>query len=573
MSAWQPALAADSPPRSIAVELYVKGDLNAGIKDSLTAAVEQRPGVSLRVFDLLADEEGRTRHEKICAHFKKLPEEFVPALYACSQLVIAPDDKQKLENSLDELRTMTVFVRSGCPRCARTKDWLKTLMPKYPGFRLVYRDVATDGSAQTEMNAVARRYNKGGVSVPMFHVCDQVQIGFDSPEGSGKRLEAVLDKWTVVKKKPAAQSSSGVYSTGALHIAHQCDTAARTRRELWVSRSGRPLAAAVTLPAWILSQIGQAPEVVPATDETQAAATEPATTLDDTLVAAAHDSGDDFELPLPADAGDGELPLPADADAGTSAGDAPADDEIRVPVLGSVRASRMGLPAFTIVIGLIDGFNPCAMWVLLFLLSILVNLQNRWKILAVAGSFVFVSGAAYFAFMAAWLNVIGLIGYERPVQIVLGLFALIIGAVHVKDFFAFKKGISFSIPESAKPGIAARVRGIVMAENLFGAILGATTLAVLINLIELMCTAGLPALYTGVLQQQGIEGWGKYSYLGLYNVAYMFDDALMVMLVVITLDKTRLQEKQGRWLKLVSGAFVLLLGVVMIFDPDLLKFV
>jgi uncharacterized membrane protein HdeD (DUF308 family) len=145
--------------------------------------------------------------------------------------------------------------------------------------------------------------------------------------------------------------------------------------------------------------------------------------------------------------------------------------------------------------------------------------------------------------------------------------------VHVKDFFAFKKGVSFSIPESAKPGIAARVRSIVMAENLLGAVIGATTLAVLINIIELLCTAGLPALYTDILQNQNITGWGKYGYLGLYNIAYMFDDALMVMLVVITLDKARLQEKQGRWLKLVSGAFVLALGVIMIFNPDLLKFV
>jgi hypothetical protein len=203
----------------------------------------------------------------------------------------------------------------------------------------------------------------------------------------------------------------------------------------------------------------------------------------------------------------------------TATSDAPADGD-RVPVLGSVRASRLGLPAFTVVIGLIDGFNPCAMWVLLFLLSILVNLQNRWKIMAVAGSFVFVSGAAYFLFMALTLNIVSLFDeHTRAIQLTLGTLALIIGSVHVKDFFAFKKGISFSIPESAKSGIAARVRRIVMAENLLGAIIGAVTLAVLINMLELLCTAGLPALYVGVLNDQGIGGWAKYSYIGLYNSA------------------------------------------------------
>lgn len=111
-----------------------------------------------------------------------------------------------------------------------------------------------------------------------------------------------------------------------------------------------------------------------------------------------------------------------------------------------------------------------------------------------------------------------------------------------------------------------------MAENLMGAIIGAVTLAVLINLIELMCTAGLPALYADVLVSQNIEGWRKYQYLVLYNLAYMFDDALMVAIVVTTLDKTRLQEKQGRWLKLLSGTFVLALGLIMLINPDLLNY-
>ena len=105
------------------------------------------------------------------------------------------------------------------------------------------------------------------------------------------------------------------------------------------------------------------------------------------------------------------------------------------------------MPLFTVLVGQIDGFNPCAMWVLIFLLSILVNLRDRGRMVAIAGTFVFVSGAAYFAFMAAWLNVFLLIGYLRPVQLLLGSLALFVGSIHVKDFFAFKQGLSLSIPE------------------------------------------------------------------------------------------------------------------------------
>ncbi len=275
-------------------------------------------------------------------------------------------------------------------------------------------------------------------------------------------------------------------------------------------------------------------------------------------------AGDDDDLDLPI----GNEPLP---DASADPENYLADDAVDLPVFGRLRASEIGLPLFTIAIGLVDGFNPCAMWVLLFLLSILVNLKDRSRILLVAGTFVLVSGLAYFAFMAAWLNVFMLIGLVRPIQIMLGLLAMIVGVIHIKDFFAFKQGVSLSIPESAKPGIYRRVRRIVTAEHLGGALIGAIVLAVLVNMIELLCTAGLPALYTEVLTLQQFPVWKNYAYLGLYIAAYMFDDALMVALVTLTLSKKRLQESGGRWLKLISGSVIFLLGLVMLAHPEWLQ--
>jgi len=249
----------------------------------------------------------------------------------------------------------------------------------------------------------------------------------------------------------------------------------------------------------------------------------------------------------------------------------PNDDaEIDLPLVGRVNAHELGLPLFTVVIGLIDGFNPCAMWVLLFLLSLLVNVKSRSRMLAIAGTFVVVSGLAYFAFMAAWLNVFMLVGLSRIVQIVLGVVALVIGAVNIKDYFALGRGISFSIPERAKPGIYARVRKIVRAESLLAAIVGAIVLAVLVNVVELVCTAGLPALYTHVLVQQGVSTAGRYAYLALYNLAYMFDDGVMVGIAVVTLGQKKLQERAGSILKLVSGLVITLLGLALLFAPDAL---
>lgn len=261
---------------------------------------------------------------------------------------------------------------------------------------------------------------------------------------------------------------------------------------------------------------------------------------------------------------------PAQADC-TATGPRTAEtDSIVLPWIGPVTVGDLGLPLFTLAIGLLDGFNPCAMWVLLFLLSLLVTLRDRFAMALIAGTFVLVSGLIYFAFMAAWLNVFLLIGLSHTVQFILGALAIGIGLVNVKDFFAFRRGFSLSIPDSAKPGLYARIRRIVQAEHRTGALVGVIVLAGLVNLVELLCTAGFPALYTQILSTYHLPAWHYYAYLGLYNLAYIADDALMVTLAVVTLGRRKLEEREGRWLKLLSGTVMIALGLLLIVKPSLL---
>jgi glutaredoxin/cytochrome c biogenesis protein CcdA len=257
----------------------------------------------------------------------------------------------------------------------------------------------------------------------------------------------------------------------------------------------------------------------------------------------------------------------APCDDGRSAPVAPAD-EIAVPLFGHLSIEKLGLPFFTFALGLIDGFNPCSMWVLLFMLSLLASLRDRWKMLIIAGTFVAVEGLAYFAFMAAWMNAFLLIGLSRPTEVILGGIGIAAGMINVKEYWAFHRGITLSIPESAKPGLYARLRGILQAEHLVAAVLGTVVLAILVQVVELLCTAGLPALYTRILTLRQLDWWAYYGYLGIYNLAYMLDDVLVLAMGVITLSQRRLQEREGRWLKLLSGAVMVGLGAVLIFKPE-----
>jgi glutaredoxin len=244
----------------------------------------------------------------------------------------------------------------------------------------------------------------------------------------------------------------------------------------------------------------------------------------------------------------------------------PAGPAAPLPPGWSVEA--IGLPAFTLAMGLLDGFNPCAMWVLLFLLSLLVRLGDRRRMALIAGTFVLVSGLVYYAFMAAWLNLFLAVGLSGPVRVGLAVLALVFAAVNIKDFVAWGRGPSLSIPDAAKPGIYARVRRILQGRALGASLLGVAGLAVLVNFVELLCTAGLPAIYTAVLSQHEVEGLARYGYLALYIVGYLVDDALMVGLAVVALSSRRLTERAGRWLKLASGLVMLGLGAILLLRPD-----
>lgn len=240
---------------------------------------------------------------------------------------------------------------------------------------------------------------------------------------------------------------------------------------------------------------------------------------------------------------------------------------VRAGPLGQLSASRLGLPLFTLALGLLDGFNPCAMWVLLFLLSLLVHWRDRARLALVAGTFVVVSGVVYFAFLAAWLNLFLVMGFGRGFQLLLAAVALLIGLLNLRD--AWRAGASFTlaIPDAAKPRLYSRMRAVLQAESLVPALLGVALLALVVNLVELLCTAGIPALYTAVLSQQALPPLAHYGYLGLYVLGYVADDALMVALAVWALGNRRLSDTAARRLKGLSGAVMLALGLTLLLRP------
>jgi thiol-disulfide isomerase/thioredoxin len=252
--------------------------------------------------------------------------------------------------------------------------------------------------------------------------------------------------------------------------------------------------------------------------------------------------------------------------------DADKDEtSVSLPLFGEVAASSMSLPVFTIVLGGLDGFNPCAFFVLFFLLSLLIHAKSRARMLLIGGVFVFFSALIYFIFMAAWLNLFLMIGQISAITTLAGIIALFVGAVNVKDFFWFKKGLSLSIPDSAKPKLFTRMRQLMKASELPSMLLGTIVLAVAANTYELLCTAGFPMVYTRVLTLSNLSTLDYYLYLALYNLVYVVPLMSIVAVFTYTLGSRKLKEEEGRSLKLMSGNMMLSLGLILVFAPELLN--
>ena len=251
---------------------------------------------------------------------------------------------------------------------------------------------------------------------------------------------------------------------------------------------------------------------------------------------------------------------------------ATAEDSIAyLPGFGRVDFGAWSLPLVAVTLGLLDSFNPCAFFVLLFLLSLLVNARSRARMLAIGGLFIAVSGAIYFVFMAAWLNLFLVVGQIGWMTLAAGALAIIIGILNVKDFFRRGAGPSLGIPGRAKPGLFQRMRRLVSAESLSTMIVGTLLLAIFANAYELLCTAGFPMVFTRILTLETLPLPVYYAYLALYCAVYVVPLLAIVAAFALTLGRHKLTDREGRLLKLLSGLMMLGLGLLLALKPTWLN--
>ncbi|MDH5299337.1 MAG: hypothetical protein OEV91_10000 [Desulfobulbaceae bacterium] len=246
-------------------------------------------------------------------------------------------------------------------------------------------------------------------------------------------------------------------------------------------------------------------------------------------------------------------------------------ETVTMPWLGEARLSDFSLPLLAVTLGLIDGFNPCAMWALVYLISLIAGIADRRKIMLLVGSFVAASGILYFLFMTAWLNVFLVIGYLRPLTIGVGLFALGAGILSLREFVASKGALACRVTDGAsRQRTMGRMEGIVRAPLTCASFLAIVALAFTVNTIEFACSAALPAIFTHTLALRQLPRLHYYGYILLYDLFFMLDDLIIFTLAALAVTTT-VGMKYARQCKLLGGVVLILLGLAMLFRPDLLR--
>ena len=248
--------------------------------------------------------------------------------------------------------------------------------------------------------------------------------------------------------------------------------------------------------------------------------------------------------------------------------------EFDLPILGKVNAKTVSLPLISVVLGFVDGFNPCAMWILLFLITLLISNKNKKKMIILGLTFILVSGLTYLCFMLTWLNLATFLNQIKIIRFIIATVALVAGFINLENFYKSTKkedGCEVVKPTRRKK-IIETIKKIVNEKSFILALSGIIVLAFSVNLIEMMCSVGLPLIFTQILSMNELSMFEYGLYMFLYILFFLIDDIVIFLIAIISFKITGISTKLTKYSHLIAGIILLLIGLIMILKPSLLMF-
>ncbi|MFA4890652.1 MAG: hypothetical protein WC587_03455 [Candidatus Paceibacterota bacterium] len=242
---------------------------------------------------------------------------------------------------------------------------------------------------------------------------------------------------------------------------------------------------------------------------------------------------------------------------------------IKLPLLGEVNIKQFSIPFLAVVIGTLDGFNPCSMWALITMITLILAVGDRKKLWIVGWTFILVSGLSYFLFMAAWLNAFVFLGFISIIRIIIGLIAIVSGIAALNDFIAKKYNVCLIGNLEQQRKISEKFNKI-LNKNWWAIIAGVAGIAFSVNLVELMCSIGFPVIFTQALALQNTAFLQKYFYIIIYVFFYMLLNIIVLLVAGFSSKFFIINEKYTKYSHLIAGLMMLVLGLIFIIKPELL---
>lgn len=248
-------------------------------------------------------------------------------------------------------------------------------------------------------------------------------------------------------------------------------------------------------------------------------------------------------------------------------------DTIKIPLIGDIDPKNASLTAIAIVIGFVDGFNPCAMWILIFLISMLLGTHNKKRMWTLGLTFLVTSSFVYFLFMMSWLSVVNSFIEVRWLQMIIAVIALIGSFINIRSFIRTRTTDGCEVvSDSKRKGIMLKVKKFVTEKSFILAILGIMALALTVNLIELACSAGLPLLFTQILAMNDLSSINYLFYVLVYVFFFMLDDLIIFIIAMKTFEITGISTKYSKYSHLIGGIIMFIIGLLLIFKPSWIMF-
>lgn len=243
-------------------------------------------------------------------------------------------------------------------------------------------------------------------------------------------------------------------------------------------------------------------------------------------------------------------------------------------LFGVVSLKDVSLPIFTIILGAVDGFNPCAMWILIFLITMMFSMHDRKRMWILGLTFIFTSGFVYLCFMVSWLSLASFLNSVTLIRFLIASFAVLFGMVNIYRYIkSLNSDVGCDVTDKKKRlKIMERIKKIVTEKSFLLSILGIVLLAFSVNLIELLCSLGIPVMFTNVLAMNELSTLEYTIYIGLYLLFFLIDDILIFVIAMKTLKIKGISNKYTKYSHLIGGIIMVLLGILMVIKPEWLMF-